>query len=129
MCERRTRIRARNRLWEIEAARGDELSALLDLRKSDARPGPLTVTVLADLEPALRPEHPRLRFNIGNPVASTSCTTPRRSPWRMAAATSPLSIGAVSSLSPASSCPLVALEQPVAGVLIGDDKTIEQQDW
>ncbi|GAA2455834.1 hypothetical protein GCM10010191_88870 [Actinomadura vinacea] len=69
MFERGMRVRLRDRLWEVEAVRGGGAETFLELRRSDDRPGPRRVTVLAALEPTLQPEVASgLRFEPGNPV-------------------------------------------------------------
>lgn len=69
MYERGMRVRLRDRLWEVEGVRGAGFEAFLDLRRTDERPGPRRLTVLASQETTLRPEGAtRLRFEPGNPI-------------------------------------------------------------
>ncbi|MGW4891005.1 helicase-related protein [Kitasatospora sp. NPDC004240] len=70
MYERGMRVRLRDRLWEVEAVRGAGAETFLDLRRVDKeRPGPERLTVLAGLEPTLRPESStKLSFELGNPL-------------------------------------------------------------
>jgi superfamily II DNA or RNA helicase len=69
MYERGMRVRLRDRLWEIEEIRGAGLGTFIDMRRADERPGPVRLTVVAALEPSLRPEPAAgLRFEVGNPV-------------------------------------------------------------
>ena len=131
MYERGMRVRVRDRLWEVEGARTNEGSVLLDLRKADARPGALTLTVVAGLEPDLRPEPPaHLRFDIGNPVRFSQLHDALA--LTMAHGRSDLTAlehGRIE-VEPYQLVPtIVALEQPRARLLIADDvglgKTIE----
>ncbi|MEV6985433.1 helicase-related protein [Sphaerisporangium sp. NPDC051017] len=69
MYERGMRVRLRDRLWEIEDVRGAGEGAFLDLRRTDDRPGPRRLKVLAGAEPTLEAQAAtRLRFEPGNPV-------------------------------------------------------------
>ncbi|MFC8419458.1 helicase-related protein [Streptomyces sp. NPDC057236] len=69
MYERGMRVRLRDRLWEVEAVRGAGSEAFLDLRRTDERPGPRHLTVLASKEPTLSLEAAtQLRFEPGNAV-------------------------------------------------------------
>ena len=69
MFELGMRVRLRDRLWEVEGIRGAGPETFLELRRADGRPGPRRLTVLAVLEPTLKPEaSTRLCFEPGNPV-------------------------------------------------------------
>src|SRR5262245_7191580 len=63
------RVRARDRLWEVDGVRSSGATMLLDLRRVDPRPAPATLIVAPEAEPGLTPEPPNpLTFGLGNPV-------------------------------------------------------------